>query len=68
MINNKDTSKRLNHFNLNHVAQWPNHYPQYRYLTLGLHRANMAKLAALNPAQNQDGNLPFYSCKWHCLF
>jgi hypothetical protein len=46
---------------LDGVVAWMKQEPhqQYRYLTLGLHRANFAKLSTLVPNQSLDGNFPF---------
>lgn len=44
---------------LQHVQIFLDQHQNYRYLTLGLHRANQAKLSTLTQAFNVDGNFPF---------
>lgn len=44
---------------LHNVQRFLDEHSDYRYLTLGLRRANQAKLSTLSHAQNIDGNFPF---------
>lgn len=45
--------------NLIPIVNFLDKHTEYRYITLGLHRANQAKLSALTQASNLDGNFPF---------